>query len=322
MTGGWVPQSVRDEVVSFIAAWTGRTGLTTQRLLSWLALPTSTYHDWQRRLGQPNKHNSETPREFWLLDWERTAILDAHAGSPSEGYRRLCYAMLDAGVVAVSPATVYRVLAEANRLKRWSDKSSKGTGFQQPTHAHQHWHMDVTYLNICGTFYYLCSILDGFSRAIIHWDIAESMREDQIELIVQRGLEMYPGVSPRIISDNGPQFVANDFKLFIRLVGLTHVRTSPYYPQSNGKKERWFKTLKTEAIRRKTPLSLADAKAVVTEFVLYYNDERLHSSIGYITPRAMLDGRAAAIADERQAKLQAARQVRIGERNQLQGVTS
>lgn len=312
---------MRDEVVSFIAEWTARTGLSTQRLLSWLALPTSTFHDWQRRLGQPNKHNSATPREFWLLDWERAAILDAHARRPGEGYRRLCYAMLDAGEVAVSPASVYRVLAEAGRLKRWHDTpSSKGTGFSQPTLAHQHWHIDVSYLNICGTFYYLCSILDGYSRAIIHWSIAESMREDQIELIVQRGLEKYPGVCPRIISDNGPQFVANDFKLFIRLVGLTHVRTSPYYPQSNGKKERWFKTLKSEAIRRRTPLSLADAQAVVAEFVDYYNDERLHSAIGYITPKAMLDGRALAIAAERRTKLQVAFQARITSNRQLQGV--
>jgi putative transposase len=142
------------------------------------------------------------------------------------------------------------------------------------------------------------------------------MREAEIELIVQRALEAYPGASPRVISDNGPQFVADDFKRFIRLVGLTHVRTSPYYPQSNGKKERWYKTLKSEAIRKKTPLSLADAREVVASFVAYYDDVRLHSAIGYVTPRAVLEGRAAAIFEQRRTKLAAARLARISAQRQ------
>ena len=76
-------------------------------------------------------------------------------------------------------------------------------------------------------------MLDGFSRYIVHWDIRESMKEPDVELIVQKALECFPGERPRIISDNGPQFIARDFKEFIRLAGMTHVRTSPYYPQSN-----------------------------------------------------------------------------------------
>jgi transposase InsO family protein len=99
------------------------------------------------------------------------------------------------------------------------------------------------YLNIGGTFYYLCSILDGFSRYIVNWDILESMSEADIEIILQGAKEKYPEAWPRIISDNGPQFIAKDFKEFIRISGMTHVRTSPFYPQSNGKIERWHKSL-------------------------------------------------------------------------------
>ncbi len=110
---------------------------------------------------------------------------------------------------------------------------------------HQHWHIDVSYINICGTFYYLCSVLDGYSRFIVHWDMRESMREADIEIILERAKEKYPEARPRIISDNGPQFIARDFKEFIRISGMTHVRTSPYYPQSNGKIERWHKSLKS-----------------------------------------------------------------------------
>ena len=200
--------------------------------------------------------------------------------------------MLDAGDVAVSPSTVYRVLRAAERLERWNGKRSrKGTGFSQPRAPHEHWHTDIAYLNILGTFYYLCSILDGYSRSVIHWEIRESMREADVETIVQRALEQHPGVCPRLISDNGPQFVARDFKEFIRISGMTHVRISPYYPQSNGKIERWHKTLKYTTIRPKAPSSLEEARRVVGEFVDHYNNVRLHSAIGYITPADKLAGR-------------------------------
>jgi transposase InsO family protein len=97
-------------------------------------------------------------------------------------------------------------------------------------------------------------------------------------------LEKYPHAKPRIISDDGPQFIARDFKEFIRIVGLTHVRTSPCYPQSNGKLERWHKSLKNDCIRPGVPLNLQDARRLVTRFVEHYNTVRLHSAIGYITP--------------------------------------
>jgi transposase InsO family protein len=83
----------------------------------------------------------------------------------------------------------------------------------------------------------------------VNWDVRESMTEAEIEIILERAKELHPEARPRIISDNGPQFMAKDFKEFIRLSGMTHVRTSPYYPQSNGRIERWHKSLKGECIR-------------------------------------------------------------------------
>jgi putative transposase len=219
--------------------------------------------------------------------------------------------MLDADVVAVSPSSVYRALRDAGLIKAHVSKpSKKGTGFQQPLSAHQHWHVDVSYINVAGTFFYLCSLLDGYSRVIVHWELRESMTEAEVETIIQRGRERFPGERPRIISDNGPQFIAKDFQEFIRICGMTHVRTSPYYPQSNGKIERWHKTLKGECIRIKTPLSLEDARRLVEEFVAHYNEVRLHSAIGYVAPADKLAGRAPAILAERDRKLDEARQRR------------
>jgi putative transposase len=278
--------------------------LSVWRLLRWLGLARSKFDRRGRRLGTPNQHNGRIPRDFWLEDGEKAKILAFHDLYPLEGYRRLAYMMLDADVVAVSPSSVYRVLKAAGKLApRTGTPSRKGKGFEQPLRPHEHWHVDVSYLNICGTFFFLCSILDGYSRFVVHWEIRETMKEAEVETILQRAREQYPGEHPRIITDNGPQFVARDFKDFIRICGMTHVKTSPYYPQSNGKIERWFKTLKGECLRVATPLTLEDARRLVAEFVTYYNTVRLHSAIAYITPADKLAGRAEAIWATRREKL-------------------
>jgi len=273
-------------------------------LLQWLGIARTQFSRWSKRLGTPNQHNASLPRDFWLEDWEKAAIIAFRDRYPLEGYRRLAYMMLDADVVAVSPSSVYRVLKAVGKLAPRAGKpSKKGQGFEQPLRPHEHWHIDVTYLNICGTFFFMCSILDGYSRLVIHWEIRPTMTEAEVETVLQRAREQYPGEHPRIISDNGPQFIARDFKDFIRICGMTHVRTSPYYPQSNGKIERWFKTVKGGCIRVKTPLSLEDARRLVAEFVTYYNTVRLHSAIGYVTPADKLAGRAEAIWAARKVKL-------------------
>ncbi len=288
--------------------WSERTELPRKRLVGWLGVGASKFYQWQDRYGQANEHNGQVPRDFWLQEWEQRAILDFHDRHPLEGYRRLAFLMLDDDVVAVSPSTVYRTLKTAGRLdNRRFSASKKGTGFVQPLVAHQHWHVDISYINVAGTFYYLTSVLDGFSRYIVHWEIRESMTEADVETIVQRALEKHPGAKPRIISDNGPQFIARDFKEFIRLAGITHVRTSPYYPQSNGKLERWHGSLKQECIRPAAPASLEEARRRVADYVEHYNHVRLNSAIGYITPADKLYGLEAVIFAERDRKLEEAR---------------
>lgn len=311
MKGSWVPHDTRDSVMDFVNRWSSDTEIPAGRFVNWLSISMSKYYDWRSRYGKVNEHNGWIPRDFWLEDWERKAIVDFHGQYPLEGYRVLAFMMLDRDVVAVSPSSVYRVLSDAGLLRKWNGKpSSKGKGFKQPLRPHQHWHVDIAYVNICGTFYYLCSVLDGCSRYIVHWDIRESMTEADVEVIIQRAREKFPEQFPRIISDNGPQFIAKDFKMFIRICGMTHVRTSPYYPQSNGKIERWHKTLKSRCLRPGTPLSLEDAKRLVGGFVEYYNTVRLHSAIRYITPKDKLEGSEKAIFQERDKKLEVARERR------------
>jgi transposase InsO family protein len=300
--------------------WSQQTELSAATLLRWLGLGRQKYANWRLRYGQANEHNGLIPRDFWLEDWEKQAIIAFYQAHPLEGYRRITFMMLDADLVAVSPASVYRVLKAAGLLRPWAPQpSKKGTGFVQPEAAHQHWHIDIAYLNVAGTFCFLCAILDGFSRFIVHWDVRLAMTETEVEIVLQRARERFPEARPRIISDNGPQFIARDFKEFIRIAGMTHVRTSPYYPQSNGKIERWHKSLKTEAIRPKVPLSLEDVQRIVGDYVHHYNHVRLNSAIGYLTPHDKLQGRAEQIFAERDRKLEVAREARQRKRAALAG---
>jgi len=299
-------------VVDYVRYWSERTGISYRRIVQWIGIPRSKFYQWQQRYGRVNEHNAWIPRDFWLRDWEKQAILEFWSTHRREGYRRMTYMMLDADTVAVSPSTVYRVLQDAGVLHRWNrdHTSGQGQGFEQPVRPHEHWHIDISYINIHGTFYYLCSVLDGFRRYLVAWDLRESMTEQHVEIVLQRAHERFPEARPRIISDNGPQFIAKDFKQFVRLNGMTHVRTSPYYPQSNGKMARWHQSAKTECLRPQTPQSLEDALRIVTKYVANYNTVRLHSAIGYITPQDKLEGRAEQILAARDAKLEAARQTR------------
>lgn len=302
-------------MVDFVRYWNERTGIGQRQFVLWLGIRPSKYYDWRQRYGRANEHNGKVPRDFWLEDWEKEAIVAFHDIFPLEGYRRLAFMLLDRGIVAVSPSSVYRVLRDAGLLARARGKpSSKGKGFHQPTRPHQHWHIDISYLNIAGTFYFLISILDGYSRFTVHWDIREGMLEEDVQIVVQRAKEKYPHEHPRIISDNGAQFIARDFKELIRLLGMTHVRTSPGYPQSNGKLERWHGTIKTECIRPGTPLSLEDARRLVARWVEHYNQVRLHSALGYVAPADKLAGRDAMIYAQRDRKLEAAREQRQAQR--------
>lgn len=286
-----------------------------------MQLGTSKFHQWKDRYGKANEHNGKVPRDWWLEDWEKESIVNYHDRHPLNGYRRLAFMMLDDDVVAVAPTSAYRVLKQAGRLDRHRfAPSKKGTGFVQPLRPHQHWHIDISHINVAGTFYFLCSVLDGYSRYIVHWELRETMKEHEVETVVQRALEKFPGETPRIISDNGPQFIARDFKEYIRLMGMTHVRTSPFYPQSNGKLERWHGSLKRECIRPACPEDVEEARRRIVAFVEEYNQVRLHSALGYITPADKLNGLEKVIHDERDRKLEEARARRQQARRAVQEV--
>lgn len=305
----------RREIVDCIGYWASQTQLTVKTLATMIGLPYGKFLRWRKRLQAGSDTASATtrviPKSHWLLPAEIAAIVRYCVENPGHGYRRLTWMMTDADVAYASPSSVYRVLKRHGMLQTQEGKESrKGKGFDQPSAPHQHWHIDFSYFKIGGVFYYFMSVVDGYSRAVLAWDLREKMEERDAEIVIQRAREAYPEATcPRIISDRGAQFSGNDFKSFVSDIEATHVMTSPYYPQSNGKIERFHRTLKKPAYE-KLPLDLDDGKRIIGELIDYYNGERLHSAIGYVTPHQCLAGAKEYILRERRSKHQQAAQKR------------
>lgn len=296
----------------FTEMMTIKTNTPVNKLLGLIGISSSKYYSWVDRLDQINNHNGIIPKKHWILNWEREAIISYAQTHMGEGYRRLTYMMIDDNIVAVSPSTTYRVLKSAGLLNRWNKvkKSSKGNGFDQPVLPHQHWHTDIKYVNFRGTFLFLISVIDGYSRYIVHHELRMNMQEFDVEITVQRALEKYPFAKPRLITDNGSQFISKDFAEYLKQAGLQHIRTSIAYPQSNGKIERYHRTIHEECLRTKSLIDLDDARKQIAEFIDYYNTKRLHSSLFYLTPNDFLNRTITEKLEARIVKLQLAKKAR------------
>jgi len=295
--------------VEYISIKQQKTGIGSSRLLQWLGISRSKYYDWLSKDSYSVSHNGIIPKRHWALPWEIDAVITYAKAHPGEGYRRLTYMMLDEDVVAISPSTVYRILRKAGLLNRWNTvrKSSKKHGFVQPEKLHEHWHIDIKYVNYRGAFLFLIPIIDGYAKAIVHHELRTHMLESDVEIVIQRALEKYPDAKPRIISDNGTQFISKDFSNYIKAVGLQHVRTSIMYPQSNGKIERFNRTVNEECLKKISMVDLEDARRQVADYIEYYNTKRLHSSLYYLTPDDFINGRVEERLEERRNKLAAAK---------------
>lgn len=309
----WVEPDTRDQVVEFVALLSEKTHYSVKQLLSLLDIHSGKFYSWIDRKGLLNNHNAHIPKENWLLLSEREAILTYAKSHPGEGYRRLTYMMLDDNIVAVSPSSTYRILKAAGLLNHWNKvkTTSKGHGFDQPAKPHVHWHTDIKYVNFKGSFLFLISVIDGYSRYIVHHELRQNMQEFDVEITVQRALEKYPGVKPRLITDNGTQYISKDFAEYLKQVGLQHIRTSIAYPQSNGKIERYHRTINEECLQKSSLVNLEDARKQIAAYIVTYNTKRLHSSLFYLTPQDFLMNRIKEKLSDREIKYDLAKKHRL-----------
>jgi transposase InsO family protein len=263
------------------------------------------------------------PASHWIRPEEKEAIITFKHLHMTTGYRRLSWMMVDRDIALVSPTSVLRVLTEADLNNRWTRLAGKAhrTGFTQPLRVHEQWHTDISYVNMRGTFVFLIAVLDGFSRAILAWDIRERMECFDVDMVVRMAYEKWiagTAERPRLITDNGAQFVAAEFKQSLRDQGIEHSRTRVAHPQSNGKIERFHGTAKQEQLRVTPALSLKQMKSEFGKWIDYYNSERLHSAIGYVAPFDVIRGRRDEIIRAREEKLSLAKKERSRKNRQNQ----
>ena len=285
-----------------------KTKLAVKILLQYAGIPLRTWWEWQERRGVETKHNNNTPKNNYLTPDEVAAIIAYCIANPLKGYRMQCWEMVDQNVAFVSCSSVYNIVKRHHLDKKWAEAvEMTKRSFDQPKAVHEQWHIDFSYIRIGGAFYYFLAILDGYSRKILSWKLCENMAGINAEILVAQTKELYPEAkNPRIISDNGSQFISKDFEELLTLLEFGHTFTSANYPQSNGKLERFNRTLKTEHVRRAAYLNYQDACLRMADWIAYYNSKRLHSAIWYLTPNDVFYSRTTERLAERKEKLHTA----------------
>lgn len=317
----WVEPEIRDSVIKHLSDLNKLTGIKVNLMLRVIAVSNVKYYRWVKRTGCPNRHNGKIPKGHWLTP-EEVELIENYAREHysvndfyiRDGYRRISYQMLDEDIVAASPSSVYRVLSRSDLLNKWntSKQNLKGTGFRQPDYPHKHWHTDIKYLNYNGSFLFLITVIDGYSRYVLHHQVRHSMTTYDVQLVIQQTKDKYPLARPRLITDNGSQYCSKDFQSFIKEAELRHTKTSIAYPESNGKIERWHRTISEECLRIKHPQTFEEYQIYIEDYVNFYNTKRLHASISYLTPEDYLLGRKQEKLKVREQKLESAEKKREG----------
>ena len=284
------------------------TNLPEKFFLKGMGICVQKYHDWKKEKESVKR---VIPKSHYATEEERMRVVEFKKENMEIGYERLTYLMIDNDVVYLSPSTVYRTLVKAGLNNRWTNPAGepKKQGFDQPVRVHEQWHTDISYINFKGTFVYFISVLDGYSRAILEWDIRTTMESFDVQSVLWRTCEKWlpADFDPRIISDNGAQFLTKEYKEILKQFSITHTRTSVNHPQSNGKIERFHGTIKNESIRNIPKFTLAQLKEEVSEWIYFYNYQRLHSAIGFVAPMDVINEKKELIEKVRKIKLELAK---------------
>lgn len=281
--------------------------------LSWilgeLGLTRSVYYDWLERAQEGTLADRVVvPRSLLTpLPEEVEAAVTYAKGHPREGYRRLAWMMVDEDITYLKPSAVYRILDRYDLLYRWK-RPEPGQGKRVPaaTYPDEVWHVDLMYLWVKGRWYFLVSVLDSYSRYIVHWELALSMLASEVAEVMAIALEKVPRKRPRIVRDNGSQFVAKEWREVVQYFELEEIPIRVRHPESNGRMERYHRSVREEAFGDGEVEDLYRARDLLGRWVRYYNEERLHSALNYLRPVDYYRGNPEALLAERDRKLKAA----------------
>ena len=284
--------------------------LGVNRTLGELDIPKRTFYNWY---GKYSKHGYDglapkkrTTNSQWnrIPDKVRNEVVELALEVPELSPRELAHRMIDQNGYFISESSVYRILksrglitSPAYIVMRAADEFKDKT-----TRVNQMWQTDFTYFKIVGWgWYYLSTILDDYSRYIVHWELCSNMKTDDVTRTLDSALEKAgfdKNNSPRLLSDNGSCYISSELAEYIENNGMSHVRGRPMHPQTQGKIERWHRSIKN-VVKLENYYLPGDLIIRLEEFVEYYNNERYHESLQNLTPSDVYFGRGQEILEQR-----------------------
>jgi putative transposase len=288
--------------------------LPVKQTLAELDVPRSTFYRWYRAYveegydGLAAKPSAQ--RRFWnrIPEQERQKVVETALAKPELSPRELAWQITDTQGYFISESSVYRILKGFDLVTSpaYVVLSAKDR-FDHPTRrVHELWQTDFTYFKIIGWgWYYLLTVLDDYSRYIIDWKLFTTMATGDVKELLEQAIAK-TGVQdvpirhrPRLLSDNGPCFVSRELQEYLRQHDLQHTRSQPYHPMTQGKIERYHRSLKNVVTLQNyyLPWHLEEE---VGRFVRYYNHQRVHESLENLTPADVYHGRGRDILTARE----------------------
>jgi putative transposase len=292
----------------------GGSDLSVSRTLRELGVARSTFYCWYRAYlddGYEGLENQPSRRtQFWnrIPDGQREKVVEEALAHPEKSPRELAWQITDRRGFFISESSVYRILKAYDLVMSpaYVLISAKDR-FENPTRRiHELWQTDFTYFKVVGWgWYYLLTVLDDYSRYIIDWKLFTGMTSEDVTQLLDRAIEK-TGVEqvavhhrPRLLSDNGPCFISKELQKYLDSHGLTHTRGKPYHPMTQGKIERYHRTMKN-VVKLENYYFPWELEKALGEFVHTYNHERVHESLKNLTPADVYRGRGREILTARE----------------------
>jgi putative transposase len=312
-----LPPPLQQRVHEEVERTRQRSGWPARRTLAALGIARRTYYRWLKEEAWARALPAEPVKPvqpYEALPEEKEAVLHYARRHPELRHRELAWRMVDEEVACLSPSTVYRILKEANLVCPWRRRSKRRRpDDEKATRPNERWVTDLMQLQVGGGVYFFVSFMDEYARYIVHHELLPGADGIAVSTAAQAAIEKLPKGSdglpadkPVIQSDNGSGYIAREFLLVLREHGLGHHRIRPHCPEENGVIERAYRTLR-EALDGEELTNLLEAERVLTRIVRWYNDERLHSALGYLRPTDYYRGNPEARKAARRQKLVQAR---------------
>ena len=304
------PASEKLEIIGIVE----QSHLPAKRTLDQLGIARRTFYRWYDRYreGGPEAlaDRPSRPGRVWnrIPDTIQSQIIELALEQSELSPRELAVRFTDEKHYFVSEASVYRLLKAHDLITSPAFVVIKAADrFHTPTtRPNQMWQTDFTYFKIIGWgWMYLSTVLDDYSRYIIAWRLCSTMRAEDVTDTLELALtasgcdQAHVLHKPRLLSDNGPSYIAAELSEWIEAQNMSHVRGAPLHPQTQGKIERWHQTLKNRILLDNYFLP-GDLERQIEAFVEHYNHRRYHESLDNVTPADAYFGRAEAIIKQRE----------------------